>query len=184
VTTTHRFSESLARSHSYADAPWWQEIYLKAFPGSIMQDMRADGWWQRAGIDRRLHCPNGTTVTVDEKVREENYNDFALEWWSHWHPTEPERRKPGWMEKPDIACDYIAYAFVPTCRCYLLPYRELKRLWEANKNEWWWLAAHRQDGYQFSDAKNPGYVTRSVCVPIPVVLNGIRDALLFTWGDG
>jgi hypothetical protein len=36
--------------------------------------------------------------------------DFLLEYWSDY-----ERRSPGWIEK-DLACDFIAYAFVPSRR--------------------------------------------------------------------
>jgi hypothetical protein len=172
MTVVHDFNESLRRSHSYADAPWWRQVYEKAFPGmEYMQDLRADGWWQRAGIDRRIFLSNKAIVTVDEKVRKDDWPDFLLEAWSKWHENE-ELRKPGWIEY--AACDYIAYAFIPSRRCYLLPMRELHRVWLERWPEWL-----QQYGYR--DAPNRGYVTRSVPVPIPVVLDAIRDCSLITW---
>lgn len=180
--TVHDFNKSLAASHAYADAPWWAQVYDRAFPGHLMQDMRADGWWQRAGIDRMLHLANGTTVTVDEKVRETAWgDDFALEAFSEWYGRGHRRNKPGWVAKP-LACDYIAYAFLSLRRCYLLPTRELQRAWLEHRHEWWTLAADpAQRSYRFVDAKNRGYVTRSVAVPAAVVLDAIRDALLVAW---
>lgn len=178
----HDFHRSLKASHEWADAPWWAEVYGLMFPGCQIQDMREDGWWQRAGIDRRLHLPNGTTVTVDEKVRPEDWPDFALEAFSHWHEEDEGRRKPGWMDY--AACDYLAYAFVASRRCYLLPMRELQRVWADNKREWWLLAAERRSGFRFADAQNRGYVTRCICVPIDVVLDCIRESLTVTWSKG
>lgn len=175
----HDFRRSLDRSHEWADAPWWREVYDLMFPESMVQDMRKDGWWQRAGIDRRIHLSNGTTVTVDEKVREKDWPDFALEAFSHWDEDNESRRKPGWMEY--AACDYLAYAFIPSRRCYLLPMRELQRIWHDCRSEWWALARAEQGGFKFADARNTSYVTRCICVPIPVVLDAIRDCLLCTW---
>lgn len=188
--TVHNFATSLAVSHSYADEPWWGEVYAKAFPGHLMQDMRADGWWQRAGIDRMLHLANGTTVTVDEKVRPTaSGRDFLLEAFSKWYGSGDKRNVPGWVAKP-LACDYVAYAFVRLRQCYLLPTRELQRAWLERRNEWWRLAkedaeraerGERHGPYCFADAQNRGYVTRSVAVPVPVVLDAIRDALVVEW---
>jgi len=175
--TTHDFKVSLTKSHEWADAPWWKEIYEQAFPGCLMQDMRADGPWQRMGIDRRLHLPNCTTVTVDEKVRSEDWNDFLIEAYSVWKPE--TRRQVGWIET--ASCDYLAYAFIPSRRCWLLPMRELQRVWAENRRSWWRLAAHRDDGFRFTEAKNRGYITLSLAVPIPIVLDAVRDSLLFTW---
>lgn len=197
--TTHDFATSLAMSHAYADQPWWADVYEQAFPGCVMQDMRGDGWWQRAGIDRLLNLPNGTRVSVDEKVRPKaKGDDLALEVFSKWYGTGNERKKwygpgdrrnqLGWVAKP-LACDYIAYAFALLRRCYLLPTRELQRAWLEHRSEWWKHAVEddeRAPGephgpYRFVEAKNRGYVTLSVAVPVHVVLDAIRDSLIITW---
>lgn len=196
--TIHEFDKSLAASHAYADEPWWPEVYEAAFPRYQMQDMRADGWWQRAGIDRILNLPNGTQVRVDEKVRgpEVLGGDFALEVCSEWYGAGDPRNKPGWVALP-VACDYLAYAFVRLRRCYLLPMRELQRTWVQHKNEWWrralederqYAESGRHGEFRFADAKNRGrygkpYVTRCVCVPVPVVLDAIRGCMVFEWDE-
>lgn len=188
--TVHEFDESLAVSHRYADAPWWGEVYTRLFPGHVMQDMRADGWWQRAGIDRILNLANGTQVRIDEKVRPKATGaDFLLEAFSKWYGPGEKRNQPGWVAKP-LACDYIAYAFVRLRRCYLLPTRELQRAWLEHRSEWWKLAkedaersaqGERHGPYSFVDAKNRGYVTRNVAVPVSAVLEAIRDCMVIDW---
>src|SRR5690606_6534418 len=122
VMVVHSFRESLERSNGYVDAPWWGEVYARAFPGfTSMMSVREDGWAQRGGIDRVITLKSGKTLTVDEKVREKSWGDILLERWS-----DERRGTPGWIQK-DLACDYIAYAFAPDRRCYLLPFMQLRR---------------------------------------------------------
>lgn len=173
----HSFEESLAKSHEHEDAPWWREVYAAAFPRHLSAvSVRQDGWAQRAGIDRVVTLRSGKTVTVDEKVRSRSYGDIALEQWS-----DLRRGKPGWVQK-DLACDFIAYAFVPDHRCYLLPFLTLRRAWRLNGREWVRLAEAQDGGYRLVDAENQGYVTRSVAVPIPDLLSAVSQAQIVEWG--
>jgi hypothetical protein len=78
--TVHNFSDSLEKSKAQEDAAWWPVVYKKAFPGYVAAvSVRNDGWAQRGGIDRVITLKSGKTVTVDEKVRYESYNDILLE---------------------------------------------------------------------------------------------------------
>lgn len=172
----HDFKDSLALSHANEDAPWWREVYAQAFPGHLSAvSIRQDGWAQRGGIDRVITLKGGKTVTVDEKVRATSYGDIALEQWS-----DLERRKPGWMQK-DSACDFIAYAFIPDQRCYLLPFQTLRRAWLENGADWLGWAKAGTGGYRIIDAKNPNYVTRSVAVPIPDLMSAVSRAMVIDW---
>jgi hypothetical protein len=163
---THDFRTSLALSDSYADASWWMDIYRKAFPTLVgAVSVRNDGWAQRGGIDRVLTLACGRTYTVDEKVRTNDWPDILLEQWS-----DEERRKPGWVQKP-LACDFIAYAFAPSRRCYLMPVALLQRAWRINGRKW--VASHGQ-----RRARNPGYVSTNVPVPIPELERAITGAML------
>ncbi len=183
--------EAILELAAEADAPWWNEVYANFFPGCLVQDMRDDGWWQRAGIDKRLHLRNGTSVSVDEKVREQDRPDFALEAFAEWTGSN-DGSAAGWMELAaanQLACDYLAYAYVPSRTCYLLPMRELARAWVANRREWWILAGQQRRGFRFADAKNLGrggraYTTRSICVPRDVVFGAITDVMRTTWSVG
>lgn len=165
----HNFAESLAFSESCSDAPWWLEVYRKAFPRlAAAVSVRQDGWAQRAGIDRRLTLSCGRTITVDEKVRKEDWPDFALEQWS-----DTARRKPGWIQKP-LACDFIAYAFVPSQTCYMLPVETLQRAWRVHGRDW-------VETCRKISAHNNGYVTTSVCVPRETLLAALSDAMTVRW---
>jgi hypothetical protein len=96
----HNFDTSLALSKEHEDAPWWPEVYARAFPGHLSSvSVREDGWAQRGGIDRVITLRSGKTVTVDEKVRLQDWPDIALERWS-----DRQRKVPGWIQK-DLACD-------------------------------------------------------------------------------
>lgn len=167
--TTHNFRDSLAWSEQYSDAPWWWDVYSQAFPTlENMLCVRRDGWAQRGGIDRLLVLADGTTLKVDEKARAKDWPDFCIEYWS-----DIERRIPGWAVK-ELTCDYVAYAFVPSQTCYLLPFQLLRRAAIDNKAEW-------AEKYPRIDAKNNGYTTASLAVPIAVLLNAIRDCMVIRW---
>ena len=166
----HSFQSSLAKSHAQADAPWWRSVYRAAFPNlESMVCVRNDGWAQRGGIDRVLTLSSGRTIRVDEKVRDKDWPDILLEYWS-----DKDRRVPGWVAK-DLACDYIAYAFVPSQVCYLLPFLELRRAWQRNGRKW--VSRYSPP----IDAQNEGYVTRSVAVPTKIVFDALTDAMRIEW---
>ena len=171
--TVHSFAASLNESQRHADAPWWEQAYRAAFPDlEACVSVRSDGWAQRGGIDRKLVLASGRHVTIDEKVRTVDRQDFALEYWS-----DHARRVPGWVAK-DLACDYIAYAFVPSGRCYLLPFHELRRAWRANRREW--VRAYRDPKRHIAHNRENGrgWETHFVPVPIPVVMEALADAML------
>ena len=167
--TVHDFDESLAYSHSQADAPYWEVVYKKAFPNFAgMVCVRKDGWAQRGGIDRVITFKSGKTVTVDEKARKKVWPDVALERWS-----DEARKKPGWMQK-DLACDFIAYAWVPKQRCLLLPFPTLRRAWLDNGRQW--IKDHKE-----IRAENHKYTTVSVAVPTEILMKALQDAMLVEW---
>jgi len=177
----HDFATSLAKSHAQEGAEWWPRVYREAFPNLVtLASVRQDGWAQRGGIDRVLTLGSGKTLTVDEKVRYKDYNDVALEYWSVWR--NGKGVTPGWVAK-DLACDYIAYAWVPTERCLLLPFQELRRAWKKHAREWVDLGQRASAGFYVARAENDGYQTHSVCVPERVLLDAIRDCLTVRWGS-
>lgn len=168
--TIHTFSESLAKSNEYAEAEWWETVYRRAFHNLAgMTSVRHDGWAQRCGIDRVLTLTSGKTLTVDEKVRFKEYGDIALEYWS-----DRDRRVPGWVAK-DLACDYIAYAFVSSQRCFLLPFPQLRRAWRTHHASW--VEKYKPP----IEADNGNYVTICVGVPIDELLSKISDASVVSW---
>lgn len=174
----HDFARSLAASQEQEKAPWWREVYSRAFPGfSSMVSVRQDGWAQRGGIDRVITLQSGKTVTVDEKVRSKDWDDIALERWS-----DRERKVPGWVQK-DLACDFIAYAFVPSKRCYLLPFLTLRAAWILEGRRWCELAEEASGGFRVMLADNGRYSTESIAVPTEILMASIRQAMVISWGQ-
>ena len=163
---THDFRERLAFSESASAEPFWDAVYRKAFP-SLVNHMQTTGATtsQRMGIDRVLHLSNGQTITVDEKKREREYSDILLEYISN-----DKTGAPGWIEK-DLAIDYLAYAFMPTQRCYLYPWHMLRRAWIHFSPEWKQL-------YRPVAAQNAGYTTWSLPVPIPILRSAVGRAMI------
>lgn len=171
MSKLHSFSERLEFSHDQSDQPFWFDVYREAFPGLLSAvNVRNDGWAQRGGIDRVLTLDSGRTVTIDEKVREKDYPDFCLEYWS-----DEGRKTRGWVCK-DLACDYIAYAFLPSQTCYLLPHLEVRRAWQRNGKKW--VTNHKR-----VEARNRNYLTVSVAVPIDEFLSAIADSTKIRWSS-
>lgn len=163
------FAADLAFSHAQADQPFWEQIYRLAFPDmASMTNVRKDGWAQRGGIDRVITTASGRVWKIDEKVRRQKWNDILLELQS-----DIARNLPGWVIK-DLACDFIAYAFLPTRECFLLPVAPLQRAWREHGAVW-------RKRYGTREAPNNGWRTLNCPVPIPVLMEKIAEAMLFRW---
>lgn len=169
----HDFDESLAKAHANDEDAIWDTVYKKAFPTfKTSVPIEPDGWAQRGGIDRIVILEGGKQLYVDQKMRDKDWDDFALEYWS-----DRERKTPGWIEK-DSACDYVAYAFKPSRRCYLLPFQQLRSAWVKNNRDW--IDAFPSFSVP-NETKGRRWTTVCVGVPISVVLSAIQDALIVNW---
>ena len=179
MTTTHNFKDSLEKSKAQESATFWEPVYRQAFPGfSQMMSVRCDGWAQRGGIDRVVLLSSGKSINIDEKVRYKSYGDIILERWSS-----REKKTPGWIQK-NLATDYIAYAFVPDRRCYLLPFIQLRAAWVKCGRGWIDDAENNRNGFKVVLAKNPGYTTESIAIPIPELMAEMHRASVITWSEG
>ena len=134
-----------------------------------MYTIRRDGWAQRGGIDRLIILESGKTLWIEEKLREQDYPDSLLEYYS-----DRERKVPGWLAK-DLVCDYLAYAFMPSARCYVLPFQQLRPCWQKYRREW-----VPQYGPPI-EAQNEEYVSVSVVVPISVLRSALTNMLVVSW---
>jgi hypothetical protein len=172
----HDFQESLELSASYAEAPWWEDVYRQAFSDfGSMQYVREDGWSQRGGIDRAVILKSGKVFWIDEKVRTEDWPDFLLERYS-----DQQRKTDGWAKK-DLACDYIAYAFIPSSTCYLLPFQQVRLAVATYGQQWLRAAEEKRPGYRIIEAQNNGYITESIAVPREVLLDALVDVMTIHW---
>lgn len=167
----HNFRESLRVAEEQTNNPMWRQVYSDAFPTlQSMDSISQDGWAQRGGIDRLLTLSSGKVISVDEKVRTVDYGDILLEYWSSF-----ESKTRGWIAK-DLACDYIAYAIIPSNKCYMLPFQQLRKAWRENGKDW-------VKRYKRIEADNGSYTTVSVAVPIQQLIASINTAMIAVWKD-
>lgn len=161
------FDDDLEFSHS--QEAFWEGVYRIAFPDmESMTDVCKDGWAQRGGIDRLITTASGRVWKVDEKVRRETWPDILLE-----TKSDVARNAPGWIVK-DLACDFIAYAFLPSRECYLLPVQPLQRAWRQHGHIW-------LGEYGTREAKNNGWKTENCPVPIKEIMRKISEAMWMRW---
>jgi hypothetical protein len=98
-------------------------------------------------------------IAVEVKVRRSQWLDILLEIWSN-----EERRVPGWLFKSQA--DYLLYGFLSSNRVKYLffDFEKLRQWWEENKSRSW----------ESVRAKNKGYTTVSVAIPLeeikPIIL--------------
>lgn len=170
----HSFWSALAKSHLDANAPFWVEVYRRAFPNLAgCHATEAGGWAQKAGIDRVLVLKSGKTVTVEEKLRDRDWPDFCLEYWS-----DRDTRQVGWVCQ-DMGCDFVAYAFVPSRTCHFLPFVPLREAWRQHGRDW--VARYPRVEAETHRYSGGTYRSVSVAVPIPIVKSAIADAMTVTW---
>ena len=158
------FDADLQFSMANRDEPFWEAVFRKAFPNMVSSRLCTDMVQQRQGIDRIITLSSGDLVRVDQKLRRKTYPDIALEVVSVDRPIV----KPGWIVK-DLAIDYLAYAFLPTRRCYMYPWLMLRRAWRECGEQW-------EAKYGRVPAQNPTYTTWSVPVPIQVLRLAVSRA--------
>jgi hypothetical protein len=168
---THNFAQQLAWSETASHEQFWDAVYRKAFPNMVNHMLcSGDTKSQRMGIDRIVFLGNGMTIAIDEKKRSEVYADVLLEYISV-----DTTNAPGWIEK-DLAIDYLAYAFMPTQKCYLFPWQLLRRVWVERGEKWKQWAERRENGFRIVKAKNQTYNTYSIAVPLKSLLKAIEVA--------
>jgi len=165
----HDFAEDLGWSQAASHEPFWQAVYTKAFPDMI-GNMLAEGDTeaQRLGIDRWVHLSTGKVLAIDEKKRSGDWPDVALE---YHHEGKPGML--GWIEKP-LQVDFIAYAYMPSKTCLLLPWLLLRRTWLAHRAEWKDMAKREVGGFKLIKAPNREYTTHSIGVPRGYLLDRLR----------
>ncbi len=143
--------------------PWVNEFYKKVFPRVKSCFAVTDADLQKAGIDKILRFRKGSlrqSITIDEKIRHNFYNDILLEEYSNY-----ERRTPGWLIKNNTLCDYISYIFEREGIVYLFDYKKLKESWDRNYQRW--LEKYgRKFGKTTDRLGNVLYRTSNIPVPL------------------
>jgi len=168
----HDFHEQKRFAESVRVEAFWIDIYRRAFPDMVSCHLNArDNGAQRAGVDRLILLRSTKMLHIDEKVRKVVRDDILLEYLSN-----DETQALGWIEK-DLTIDYLAYAMLPALRCYLFPWQMLRRAWLAHRERWIAYGRRRERGFSCPPpARNKGYRTHSVCVPIKTLREVVSAA--------
>lgn len=158
------FIQDLKWANDEKLTPFWEAIYYEFFPDVLSISGTIESMdLQKMGVDRVVHLENGKRFLIDEKIRKSDWPDILLE-----YKSAAEYNTPGWIEKP-LSIDYLAYAFCPSQTCYLFDWVSLKRVWRYYGEKW-------KKEYPTILAKNEGYTTLSVAVPISVLCDKISGS--------
>ena len=157
------FSEQLAMSQQATVNDRIARILLAEIPGA-QKAVQASNRDDRKGTDWWVECGSGYRISVDAKVRKEDWaakpcscDDLALETWS-----DVERKVVGWTRDTSKRTDYILWFWLDTNRWCLMPFRLLCRVF----TEFWqtWPNLH-QTAQQ--DSVEDGNTWKSECVFVP-----------------
>lgn len=186
--TVHSFNERNRYAAATKARLVWEPFYRQAFPGfaALVEIPARRCTAQILGIDHVVVLTSGKEVRVDTKLRERPYSDdLLLEYRS-----DDDASKPGWIEQ-DLQIDYLAVVWEPSRRGVLLPWEQLRRAWHVSGVEWILKARHGiadpapeyhrgADGFAHVVAANrengKAWRTLSICVPMRVIANAVRDA--------
>ena len=181
IDKIHDFDESLAFSRSQRGKEWWEKTYRLAFHNfQVMGGPEEDGWCEKSAVDRKVMLTSGKVIQIQEKVRKKSYPDFCLEY--------ETAGRPGWIQH-DSDADYLAYAQLPTGKCWLFPFPILRAVWR--KKGQLWLGRARLDARTTASYRNREYTliettsqrygqrwkTRNVAVPRDELLEAVKNAM-------
>jgi len=154
-----------------AGSKYLDAIYKKYF-GAKKIIKNTNRTTQIRGVDKLIYLPNRKLpIRVEEKYRSRWYGDILLEYISN-----DTTGRLGWIEK-SLLCDYIFYAINnPITKVFWFNWEQLKTLWELNKAKWIVYGEQNIHGFNKIVAKNVGYNTISVAVPVQTLLNNIKNS--------
>ena len=156
------FNEQLAMSQGISESKSVKEIIQNNIPGALYV-FQANSKNDKNGTDWWVECSSGKFLSVDVKVRGDDYlkkgfDDLALETFSV-----VEKSIIGWTRNADKQTDYIVWFWKDTGRWCLVPFKMLCKVFQENWVQW-------KEIYQCSlqeTTKNGCALYHSECVFVP-----------------
>jgi hypothetical protein len=165
TTQINDFDKCLEYSQSTTNTDFVHEFIKDTFATlDNIERVDDDMDLQRRGIDIIVHLDNGNKIRIDEKIRKKWYGDILLEEYSVL-----EDKKWGWLSREKYT-DYIIYCCPSAGKGFLLPFQLLQLAWLKNYKHW-------RKEYGVKKAKNNGYTTTNIPVPVDVVFNAINEQM-------
>lgn len=168
----HEFSKDLKKSHETSQDSLFETCYRTLFGDEFlaMHSHNNDGKHQQTGLDRSVILKSGKCLWIEEKVRDKDYPDILLEFYSNFGA-----KTPGWIEKP-LNCDFIVYAKKPSRKMYIFPTVIIQMAWKKHKNEW-------IEKYGEKSAFNTTYRTVNCPVPEDVLFKAMYECSIIEWSE-
>jgi len=161
VNKTNRYEESILVEKE--GQPILRDIYQVFWPDHTWIDDVRGKDPQLYGLDHIVHFKGNNTETVQAKIRLGNWDDILLEYISN-----DVTNLPGWMESP-MLCNHFFVLMMAGNICYWFHFPSLRNAWNKYKSEWIKLGEQYKSGFGKRIAKNPGYNTVSVTVPLKIL---------------
>lgn len=175
----NKFEESLKQSLDISAIAIFNSYYKRLFclSGLIEIERITDIGMQKRGIDVILHFERNLPtyfgpdrrrfLNIDEKIREEKWDDILIEIWSN-----AEKNIPGWACK-EADTDYIFYCFRSI--------RKVLPLYFPALRQWIKINSRRLDDFPLITAKNPDYHTYNRAVPISILQKEVSKIHIEMW---
>lgn len=159
MSLPYAFAERLEWSHGKAREASIETILLEQIPGATRIE-RACTDDDRNGTDYWVHRTNGRDLSIDAKVRAQDWSwrgadDLALEVWSV-----VERGVAGWTTNSEKRTDYILWLWRDTGRWCLVPFPMLCGVAQERMTDW---CTQYKTATQFTPDRN----YHSMCVFVP-----------------
>ena len=154
------FNGRMAFSDGVSTAKSMRDLLVNNIPGAVAAQ-RAGIGDDRNGTDYWVQHKSGKQISVDCKIREQDYaqqgkDDLALEIWSVC-----EKNKVGWTLNESKRTDFILWYWIPTKRWCLISFPILCFVFKKNFAAW-------SASYQHAKQKTPewgGYHSECLFVP-------------------
>lgn len=157
---SYDFNNQMKMSQGVSTNASVENVLLYNIPGAcnVHQAHSAN---DRKGTDWWVEMRSGNFLSVDAKVRKEDWaakgkDDLVLETWSV-----VEAKKVGWSRDPNKRADYILWLWTDTGRWCLVPFQMLCGVFSVNWETW-------KSKYQTNQQHTPnfgGYHSECVFVP-------------------
>ena len=157
----YAFNDRLRMSQGQSENASVQSIILANIPGAVAVHSAHESN-DRMGTDWWVETRGGSFLSVDAKVRSEDWaskghDDLALETWSV-----VEAGQVGWTRDPAKRTDYVLWLWTDTGRWCLVPFQMLCAVFDAQWQAW--TKAHKTRRQHTPNARG-GYHSECVFVP-------------------
>lgn len=131
----YEFNEKLKASEGVCTSANIEKIVLENIAGSVAVN-KSHAVNDRSGTDWWVECRNGTHLSIDAKVREQDwslrgFDDLALETFSV-----VEKNKIGWTLDHNKRTDFVLWLWKDTGRWCMIPFPMLCTVFTEKKDDW------------------------------------------------